>query len=96
MFQFRNLILVIIILIFNNPGQAQSEFRSAYRFIENKGQLNPEIKFQADIPGGTIFLLKNRIIYDLIDKTAIHEYKTGNRANKTHQNNLLASAIRAP
>jgi len=42
-------------------------------FIENKGQWNPEILFKADIPGGKLFIEKNRFTYLFYDSKKLGE-----------------------
>ena len=49
---------------------------SNLKFTANKGQWHSDIRFRSGIPGGTLFLLQNRLIYDfndLDDMKRIHD-----------------------
>lgn len=50
------------------------------RFIQNKGQWNPQVLFKADIPGGDLYITQTGLVYNLIDEAALHEVQH-NKAN---------------
>ncbi|MEZ5046755.1 MAG: hypothetical protein R2831_07160 [Chitinophagaceae bacterium] len=71
------IILLIIYLgnaLYANPGQVQ--------FIENKKQWDAQILYKADLPGGALFLTKNRLVYSfhsLSDLEKVHELRHKNK-----------------
>ncbi|MFM2375655.1 MAG: hypothetical protein RLZZ165_752 [Bacteroidota bacterium] len=46
---------------------------SGIRFIANKGQWEPQVIYAADLPGGRIFLEKDRLTYAFCDVGNLHE-----------------------
>lgn len=58
--------LLLLSIIFGLTGlwsQEIPEINSQYQFIENKGQWPEQVNFRADIPGGFIWLEKNKFNY---------------------------------
>lgn len=51
------------------------ELSNTVKFIENKGQWEPEVLFKADILGGHLFISKNCLTYYLVDKKAVHDFQ---------------------
>ena len=47
--------------------------KNTIKLIENKGQWEDSILFKAQIPGGTLFITENRLIYSMIDEKALHD-----------------------
>ena len=37
------------------------------RFIENRGQLNHEVLYYADVPGGTVYLHKDKLVFLFVE-----------------------------
>ena len=89
--KFRH-VLTFTLFFYGFLGYAQETFTSPYKFIENKGQWHSGVKYKVDVPSGSIFMLRDRIVYDLIDRSAIHDLKSGYKIEKVSKNTLLASA----
>jgi len=87
---FRSLILFFYLLAAGLVS-AQSGFTSPFKFIENQGQWNDMIQYQVAVPSGSIYMLKDKIVYDLIDRGAIHDLKTGEHNQHPSSNTMLAS-----
>lgn len=45
------------------PQEAYCNEQSDFRFIENKGQWHPDVMFRTAIPGGDLYILKNKLKY---------------------------------
>lgn len=65
------------------------------KFIENKGQWEPEVLFKADIPGGALYITPSALVYSFWNKQQIHDFQhgTGNgivdaHAYKVHLNGI--------
>jgi gliding motility-associated-like protein len=57
------------------------------KFIENRRQWDPRILFNAEIPGGNLFIEKNSFTYNFMDREAfkkIHDHKMGQYDVKGH------------
>lgn len=54
-------------------GLKLSASAQAVRFIQNKGQWEPQVLFKADIPGGDLYLTQTGLVYNLRDEYALHQ-----------------------
>ena len=59
----------------HDHAQAQGDAAqpSPIRFIENKGQWEPQVLFAADLPLGRVFLEQGRLTYNFCDTRDLHE-----------------------
>ncbi|MBL4653007.1 MAG: gliding motility-associated C-terminal domain-containing protein [Flavobacteriales bacterium] len=74
------MILMLITLVVFNVFSQKYYQESPITFIENKGQWQDNILFRADIPGGTLFLERDKLTYVFShpdDITYIHEMHHG-------------------
>ncbi|MCB9231365.1 MAG: gliding motility-associated C-terminal domain-containing protein [Bacteroidia bacterium] len=55
---------------FDQPAAANS---ATVKFIENLGQWHQNILFQADLPGGRVFLERNRLLYNFYSNENFHD-----------------------
>ncbi len=55
----------LVVIFWLYAGTSLSHDNSSIRFIENKGQWPGEVLFKASMPGGDIYLLKNKLKYVL-------------------------------
>ncbi len=63
---------------------------SGIRFIENKGQWNAEVFFKASIPGGDLYILKNKLKYVFYQQgNKGHENVGESNGNALRENALL-------
>jgi gliding motility-associated-like protein len=58
-------------------GQEVTHSEGVYKFLENKGQWPAHVNFKADVPGGNIWLEKNRIIYQFYERHDAHSHIGG-------------------
>lgn len=65
-------LLVLLISCFSFFGISQGA--DTYKFIENKGQWNKNVKFKTDIEGGALFLENNKLTYNFHDKDQLESY----------------------
>ncbi|HRY32827.1 MAG TPA: gliding motility-associated C-terminal domain-containing protein [Bacteroidales bacterium] len=56
------------------------------RFIENKGQWEPQVLFRAGIPMGTLFLEKHRLTYLLVDPHVLGHCHHPGTCGNAHEN----------
>ncbi len=69
---FRILLFVAVSLL-SLGAYAHEDDDSPVRFIENKGQWEVFIQYEADIPGGRIFLEKDQITFSFCDLSQLHD-----------------------
>ena len=68
-------LLFLFVILFNLlPKSAIGHDLKGARFIENKGQWNNSVLFKAPIPGGDLYILKNKLKYVF--------YKTGQKGHE--------------
>lgn len=61
MWRYKIFQLLFIFLVLSSISKANEH--SGYRFIENKGQWHSDVLFRATIPGGDLYVLKNKLKY---------------------------------
>jgi gliding motility-associated-like protein len=66
---------LLFVLLISGFSTKAYEVSSNVKFVENKGQWEPEVLFRADILGGHLFVSKNCLTYYLIDKQAVHDHQ---------------------
>lgn len=70
--------LLLVVTCFFLPKITSAQV--SYQFRENKGQWNPVIRYQTEIPGGYVYLRKNGFTYALLsqkDMTDMHNFYHG-------------------
>lgn len=77
------LFLFVLLLCSGHLASAQ-----VVRFIQNKGQWQDAILFKADIPGGSLFITRNGLVYNLVDEGALHQQQH-NKANSPVKGHAL-------
>jgi hypothetical protein len=60
-------IFLILLLLLSKTAISASSGNSIHRFIENKKQLPEQVKYQADLPAGKLYLEKNCLTYNFIE-----------------------------
>ena len=61
MWRYKIFKLLLIFLVLSSISKANEH--AVYRFIENMGQWNSDVLFKATIPGGDLYVLKNKLKY---------------------------------
>ncbi len=75
-------VFAALFLIGNWVAASGHSDSSAIRFIENKGQWEPQVLFVADIPMGRVFLEKDRLTYAFCDVSNLHDQMFHNPPGK--------------
>lgn len=83
-------LLMILLLKFSN---AVCDENAGFRFIENKGQWHNDVFFRASIPGGDLYVLKNKLKYVFYDNhhkghDGLNDNTSNFRQDKTYINSV--------
>lgn len=73
----------------------QPPAENGIKFIENKGQWEPEVLFKADIPGGALYITPTALVYSFWNKEQIHDFQhgTGNGLIDAHAYKVRINGI---
>lgn len=71
--RFRQVLLFVAGIMLCGSLQAHQEVDSPVRFIENKGQWEPQIRFTAELPNGKVFFEEDRLTFNFCDLSDLHD-----------------------
>lgn len=69
--------LLACLLLMSGMGIAMAEQDNDWRFIENKGQWTPVVKFEAPMYGGKFYLEQSGFTWQFVNASDLHEVKEG-------------------
>jgi len=84
------LLLLIIPALAHNPAPP----KHGYEFIENKNQWNKQVLYRASLPGGSLFLEKNCLTYNIFDPSILARLHGKNEEPGTVEKKFKAHAFK--